>query len=135
MFALALGAIAFSPHLGDGRDPGAAFAEKLRASNVSAYTPAAFEAAKAVGEPFLLVFFLENCAICAEQSRALNQVYAMPEFADLKVLVVDFGRDYEALRRFGVGQQSVLIYFDGGEEVSRTAGLTRARDIVRQLNG
>lgn len=97
------------------------------------FSAEAFSAAEKSGEAFLVAFHKKGCSVCAKQQQALNAIYADPANAGLKVLVVDYDHDTESLKKFNVGQQSVLITYKGDHEITRTAGVTDKDEILGQL--
>lgn len=147
LFALALTVLAgtgLSAHANDAMmmkaDDGmmkkdAMMADKMAMSQEEAFTPKAFAAAQASGHPLLVAFHKKGCPLCAAQKQALKEIYANPENKDLKVLVVDYDNDTESLKKFNVGMQGALILYKGNSEVSRSAGLTKATDIEKQIMG
>lgn len=109
--------------------------EKMDMSQEATFTSEAFTEAQASGKPFFVAFHKKGCPMCAEQKQALNAIYADPAYKDLKVLVVDYLNDTESLKKFNVGMQGALILYKGENEVSRSAGLVKSADIVKQIKG
>lgn len=57
-----------------------------------------------------------------------------PKYAGFTVYRVDFDRQKDAVRRFGVQYQSTLIVFKGAREVSRSTAQTAPGAIAAQLD-
>lgn len=109
--------------------------EKAGITHEVAFSAAAFAAAQASGQPFLVAFHKKGCPLCASQKQALNAVYANPQHKGLKVLVVDYDNDTASLKKFNVGMQGTLILYKGNNEMSRSDALVKAADIEKQLQG
>ncbi|MDA8253619.1 MAG: thioredoxin family protein [Rhodospirillales bacterium] len=99
-------------------------APSARAATVSDYTPQAFAAAQAAGEPILVHISAGWCPTCAVQRPILAQLEAKPECRDLQVFRVDFDSQKDAVRAFGARMQSTLIAFHGKTETARSVGQT-----------
>jgi thioredoxin-like negative regulator of GroEL len=88
------------------------------------YTPAAFSAAQAAGEPILVWVHATWCPTCAKQQPILAKLENEPAYKNLKVFVVDFDSQKEVVRSMGVQMQSTLIAFHGDKEAARSTGQT-----------
>jgi len=97
------------------------------------FTPAAFETAEEAGKPILVRVMAPWCPTCKAQTPILNELFAEPRFKDLKVFVIDFDSQKDALRRFGVQMQSTLIVFKGSEEMGRSVFDTSKPSIAMLL--
>lgn len=100
-----------------------------------AYSDAAFAAATASGETFIVAFHKKGCALCQAQQKALNEVYTREDFKNLTVLVVEYPTDKATIGKFAAKEQGTLITFKGGAEINRSQKLTQADDISQQLKG
>jgi thioredoxin 1 len=98
--------------------PGALAAEK------TTYTPAAFAKAQAEGAAILIDVHAPWCPTCRAQEPVLNKLEGLPKFDKLRVFIVDFDSQKDALRAFAASQQSTLIVFKGATEVERSVGET-----------
>lgn len=114
---------------------GAMMMEKKGMSHEMPFSSEAFSAAQATGKPFLVAFHKKGCPMCASQKQALKEIYADPQYKDLKVLVVNYDTDTESLKKFNIGMQGALILYKGKTEVSRSDALVKAADIEKQLQG
>lgn len=103
------------------------------AGETKAYSDAAFGAAQAAGKPILVDVTASWCPTCKAQRPIIGALAAKPEFKDLVILEVDFDTQTDALKKFGVRNQSTLITFRGKTETSRTVGSTNPDAIAQQL--
>lgn len=90
----------------------------------TAFSPSAFEKAKASGKPVLVEVTAPWCSVCKVQKPILSELKAQPRFKDLMTYTVDFDSQKDALRLLGVRMQSTLIVYKGGQEVGRSTGET-----------
>ena len=93
----------------------------------------AFEAAERAGGPILVDVAASWCPTCRAQAPILDQLVSEPKFKNLQVFVLDFDSQKDALRMFGVQQQSTLIVFNGATEVGRSVGDTGKASIEALL--
>ena len=103
------------------------------AATVQPYRQSAFEAARKSGEPILVFVEASWCPTCAKERPILQQLYAEPEFAKLRVFDVDFEKSKPLLRKLGVQMQSTLIVYHGDKETGRVTGATDPAVIKRLL--
>jgi thioredoxin 1 len=108
------------------------FASVASATEIQAFTPAAFEAAKASGAPLLVEVTAPWCPVCKVQRPILSELTAQPKFKDLKILNVDFDTQKDVLQTLGVRMQSTLISYKHGEEQMRSTGV-RDKDAISTL--
>jgi thiol-disulfide isomerase/thioredoxin len=97
------------------------------------FTQVAFEAAERAGGPILVDVAASWCPTCKAQAPILDQLVSEPKFKNLRVFVLDFDSQKDALRMFGVRQQSTLIVFKGDSEVGRSVGDTGKASIEALL--
>lgn len=102
-------------------------------ATVQPYRQSAFEAAQKSGEPILVFVEASWCPTCAKERPILQQLYAEPEFAKLRVFDVDFDKSKPLLRKLGVQMQSTLIVYHGDKETGRITGATDPAVIKRLL--
>ncbi len=110
-----------------------ALAQGALAFESKAYSAAAFKAAQAAGTPILVDVFAPWCPTCKAQMKVLDGLKSKPEYAGVTIFQVDFDNQTDALKAFGVRQQSTLIAFKGATEVSRSAGATKPEAIEALL--
>ncbi len=92
------------------------------------FSQAKLDALNRSGQPVLVAIHADWCSTCATQERILQELMQQPEFKRVKLLRMDFDRQKESVRSFGVQYQSTLIAFKNGHEVGRsTAELSQAR--------
>ena len=92
------------------------------------YTQAKLDALNNSGQPVLVAIHADWCSTCKTQERILQELLPHPEFRGIKMLRVDFDRQREVARAFGVEYQSTLIIFRNGREMGRsTADMSPAR--------
>jgi thioredoxin 1 len=102
------------------------------AATVQPYQQAVFDAAMKRGEPVLIFVEASWCPVCAKERPILQELYATPEFANLKVFDVDFDTSKPLLHQLGVQMQSTLIVYHGGKETGRLTGATNSA-VIKQL--
>lgn len=95
------------------------------------YDERAFMAAQAEGKPILVHVTAPWCPTCRAQKPVVSALEK--ENMALMVFEVDFDSQKEALKQFGVSQQSTLIAFSGATETGRATGITdpmKIRDLT-----
>ena len=98
------------------------------------FTQAKLDALNQSGQPVLIAIHADWCSTCRTQERVLQELLPQPEFKRIKMLRMDFDRQKESVRSFGVEYQSTLIAFKNGHEVGRiTAEMSPVRiaDLLR----
>ena len=111
LFALSSSAIVFS-------------ARSAFAVQGPGFDKATFEAAQAAGKSILLHVAATWCETCEAQRVVIEKLEKDPAFKDLLVLVIDFDKQKDVMRSFGVSQRSTLIAFKGKTEMGRMTGNT-----------
>lgn len=106
----------------------------MAASNAGAvefreFTLDAFAAAQADGTPFVVDVYADWCPTCRAQHRAIEQLAGDPRFDGVVVLVIDYDTERNFMRLVGAPARSILIAFEGSEEIGRVNGSTRFEDI------
>jgi thioredoxin len=92
------------------------------------FTQAKLDALNHSGQPVLVAIHADWCSTCKTQERILQELLPQPEFERVKMLRVDFDRQKDVVRSFGVQYQSTLIAFKNGHEVGRsTADMSPVR--------
>ena len=95
------------------------------------FSPAAFTAAQASGNPVVVEVSAPWCPTCKAQAPIIKSLTAKPEFQNLIVLKVDFDSQKDALKALNVTMQSTLIAYKGKTETSRSIGDTTAAGIEK----
>jgi thioredoxin 1 len=98
-----------------------------------AFSNAAFESAAQSGKPVLVEFHADWCPTCRAQEKVVNTLVGQTDFSNVIVLRVLFDIEKDVLKRFQVRQQSTLILFKDGKEVTRAVGETSADAIADLL--
>lgn len=98
-----------------------------------AFSAAAFEAAQAADRPILIDIWASWCPTCRTQKPIIARIVADPRFAEMVVLEVDYDRQKDIVRQFGVRMQSTLIVFRGRDEIGRSVGDTNPASIESLL--
>jgi thioredoxin 1 len=92
------------------------------------FTQARLDALNQAGQPVLVAVHADWCSTCKTQERILQELLQQPEFKQIKLLRMDFDKQRESVRSFGVQYQSTLIAFKDGHEVGRmTAEMSQVR--------
>ncbi|WP_291862960.1 thioredoxin family protein [Bradyrhizobium sp.] len=98
------------------------------------FSPAAFKAAQAAGNPILVEIHADWCPTCKAQTPILDKLSADPKFKDLKIFRVDFDSMKAVVKEFRAQQQSTLIVFKGSAEKGRSVGDTGQASIAALLD-
>lgn len=91
---------------------------------VTSFSTAAFDAAKAQGEPILVHVHADWCPTCRAQAPTVFALTREPAFRRLRVFRIDFDRQENDRLPLGVRQQSTLMVWRRGREIARTTGVT-----------
>jgi thioredoxin 1 len=110
-----------------------ALSQNAFAFETKPFDAAAFKAAQDGGKPVVVDVFAPWCSTCKAQHKVLDTLKDKPEFAKLTVFQVDFDKQTDALKTFGVSKQSTLIAFNGAKETARSTGATAPADIEKIL--
>ena len=93
-------------------------------SGFTAYSKGAFDAALKGPKPVLVHVHADWCPVCVKQEKVFNELSKTPEFGKLAAFKVDFDRDPDFRKAYGVNNQSIILVFRGGKEVARSGGVT-----------
>ena len=93
----------------------------------------AFEAAQAAGKPVLVEVHADWCHICAKQKPIMSELMSRQDMKAYQVFTVDFDKQKDLLKRFGVQKQSTMIVFKGKQEIARSTGETDKQKIEALL--
>ena len=94
------------------------------ASGFTPYAKTTFDAALKGSRPVLVHVHASWCSVCAKQETVFNELSKTPEFGKLSAFVVDFDKETEFRKTYGVNNQSIVLVFKGGKEVARSGGVT-----------
>lgn len=107
-------------------------ASPAHAAEFRDFDAAAFAAAQAQGRPILLDVHAWWCPVCASQSRTIKQTATGPAYARLIIFRINYDKQKDVWRSFGVRKQATLIAFRGRQEVGRIQYMTN-KDNIRAL--
>ncbi|GAB4129573.1 MAG: hypothetical protein Fur0040_12310 [Sideroxydans sp.] len=96
------------------------------------YTQDKLDALNKAGKPALVFIHAAWCPTCRAQDAVLDELLPTAEFQPLTTFKVDFDKQRDVVKAFGVRYQSTLIVFKGGKEVARVTGETD-RDKIAAL--
>jgi len=97
------------------------------------FTQARLDELNRTDQPVLVAIHADWCSTCKTQEKILQELLPRPEFSRIKMLRVDFDRQKDAVRSFGVRYQSTLIVFKNGREVGRSTADQSAVRIAELL--
>lgn len=106
--------------------------DMLTSGGQIAYSMENLQAAQESGERFLVAIHKDGCPVCAKQKAVLGKIQMDPAYKNLKVLIVNFDTDTQAVKKYRAGMSSLLL-FDGKKELARASGLTMKSDILSLL--
>jgi thioredoxin 1 len=89
------------------------------AAETRPFDAAVFAAAQAQGRPILVDVKAWWCPVCASQGRTIKALSANPAYQQMVIFDVNYDKDKDALKRFGVSKQGTLIAFHGGRQTGR----------------
>jgi thioredoxin 1 len=88
------------------------------------FNQAQFEQAKTAGRPVVVFFHADWCPTCRVQQPIIQRLSAEPQFKPLTIFVADYDSEVALEKALHVGQQSTLVVFRRGVEVTRSTGQT-----------
>ncbi len=97
------------------------------------YSPQAFAAAQASGEPVVVDVFAPWCPTCRAQAPILDELRQDDRLADATFIKVNFDDHKAFLRAHRIPRQSTILVFKGETEVARSiaeTNRTRLRAVV-----
>lgn len=97
------------------------------------YTPQAFAAAQASGDPVVVDVFAPWCPTCRAQAPILDELRQDARLADATFIKVNFDKNKAFLRAHRIPRQSTILVFKGKTEVARSiaeTNRTRLRSVV-----
>jgi thioredoxin 1 len=93
-----------------------------------------FAAVQKAGKSIFVAIHASWCPSCKAQKPILSELMSAPKFKDLVYFVIDFDKQKDAVKYFGVRMQSTLIAFKGEKETGRSVGDTERSSIAALLN-
>lgn len=88
-----------------------------------------FAKAQAEGKVILLEFHASWCGTCKKQREVLKTLLDSPEFRGVIGFTVDFDSSDNLKSSLQITKQSTLVLFKGSQEIGRTIGITRIREL------
>lgn len=101
-----------------------AIAAPVQAAEFADFDRAAFDAAQAQGRPILLDVHAWWCPVCGSQARTIKRVATPEVYPNLIVFRINYDKQKDIWRSFGVSKQATLIAFHGRRETGRIAYMT-----------
>lgn len=101
-----------------------AIAAPVQAAEFADFDRAAFDAAQAQGRPILLDVHAWWCPVCGSQARTIKRVATPEAYPNLIVFRINYDKQKDIWRSFGVSKQATLIAFHGRRETGRIAYMT-----------
>lgn len=95
-----------------------------QAAEFADFDRAAFDAAQAQGRPILLDVHAWWCPVCASQARTIKRLATPQTYPGLIVFRINYDKQKQVWRGFGVTKQATLIAFHGRHETGRIAFMT-----------
>jgi thiol-disulfide isomerase/thioredoxin len=89
------------------------------------FDQAQFDAALAAGKPVVVDFSAGWCPVCRAQKPVLSAILQTPEMANLTLFVANFDTEKTLKKALRINQQSTLVVFKNGKEVTRSTGQTQ----------
>lgn len=94
-------------------------APAARAAEFRDFDRATFVQAQAQGRPILVDVAAWWCPVCLQQNGKIKSIAADPAYRDLLVLKINYDKQKDEWRSFGVTKQATLIAFHGARETGR----------------
>ena len=105
------------------------FASFAQAGEVKPYDQAVFDALAGEGKPVVLAVHADWCPTCRAQKPIQESLMKQPKYQDVTLMVIDFDKQSDLLKKYKVSMQSTMIGFKGGKEVGRSVGDTNEKSI------
>jgi thiol-disulfide isomerase/thioredoxin len=93
------------------------------------FSQAQFDAALATGKPVVVDFSAAWCPVCRAQKPVLAGLLQTPEMANVTLFVANFDTEKALEKALRVDQQSTLVVFKNGKEVTRSTGQTQQQPL------
>lgn len=104
------------------------------AGDVLPYKNESFDKLIADGKIVLIEAHADWCPTCQLQAPAVVALAHTKPYEAVTVLVVDFDKQEDALKRFNITKQSTLVVFKGKQERGRSIGVTDKADIAALMD-
>jgi thioredoxin 1 len=97
------------------------------------YSAAALDRMLAAGQPVVVDFHADWCPTCRAQAPIVKDLLATPELKNVTVLIADFDTELALRKSLKVTNQSTLVVFRQGKEVTRSTGDTSREGLAALL--
>lgn len=104
------------------------------AGDVLPYKSDLFDKLVGEGKIVLIEAHADWCPTCQLQAPAVDALVHTKPYEPVTVLVVDFDKQEDALKRFRISKQSTLVVFKGKQERGRSIGVTDKASIASLLD-
>jgi thioredoxin-like negative regulator of GroEL len=105
--------------------------EEAFARTLVPYEETKVQEAMTGGKPVLVEVYADWCPSCKKGHVALEK--ALDGVADIAAFQIDFDKDEELLKKYGVEEQGTVLIVKEGKEVARLAGEHRVEAIVEWI--
>jgi thioredoxin 1 len=97
------------------------------------YSAATLDRMLAAGQPVVVDFHADWCPTCRAQAPIVKDLLATPELKNVTVLIADFDTELALRKSLKVTNQSTLVVFRQGKEVTRSTGDTSREGLAALL--
>lgn len=104
------------------------------AATLENYNLSGFVAAQDTNAPIVVHVHAAWCTTCQAQKPILENLAQSEKYKDVKFYTIDFDTQKEALKKFNVTKQSVLIVLKGNKELGRSIGDTSQSSIEKLID-
>lgn len=94
------------------------------AGDLTAYNKATFDQALKDGKPIVAQFHATWCPTCKKQEASLKAIYSPDKLKGVTIFKVDYDNESDLKAQYHVTNQSTVLIFNKGKEVSRVTGVT-----------
>ncbi len=103
------------------------------AGTIEEFDLAAFDAARASGQPVVLAVHAWWCGTCRAQKPVQKQIMTEPGLEKVRLFVVDFDKNKKWLKTMNITAQSVMVVYVGKNEFNRSLGETNGKKLSQQI--
>lgn len=99
-----------------------------------AYSDEKFQNYQKQNKSIVLHVHADWCGLCRKQKAVIDTLRSEGKFDDVVFLEINYDKDKDALQKFGVFKQSVIIAFKGNKETDRLLGTPRSSAIEKTIS-